>query len=68
MNIILVMCAPSNHRKVVKKLQVSIAEVIQRLCYWPLKRGFKMLELYEVKVSRTVLRGGSGGNATFLPD
>lgn len=27
-----------------------------------------MLERYAVKVARTVLRGGSGSNATSLPD
>jgi hypothetical protein len=27
-----------------------------------------MLERYAVKVARTVLRGGSGSNATPLPD
>jgi hypothetical protein len=26
------------------------------------------LELYDAKVSRTVLRGGGGGNAASLPD
>jgi hypothetical protein len=32
-----------------------------------LKKGLSGLERYEVKVSRTVLRGGSDGNVTLLP-
>ena len=32
------------------------------------KGAFERLEPYEGKLSCTVLRGGSGGNATFLPD
>lgn len=32
------------------------------------KRGLERLEPYEGKLSRTVLRGGSDGNAAFLPD
>src|ERR687896_2693461 len=31
------------------------------------KKGLSGLERYEVKVSRTVLRGGSDGNVTLLP-
>lgn len=31
-------------------------------------QGFQELELYEAKVSRTVLRGGFGSNAESLPD
>lgn len=33
-----------------------------------LKKGLSGLEPYEGKLSRTVLRGGSGGNITLLPD
>ena len=32
-----------------------------------LKKGLSGLEPYEGKLSRTVLRGGSGGNITLLP-
>jgi hypothetical protein len=32
------------------------------------RRAFEMLEPIAVKVARWVLRGGSGSNATFLPD
>jgi hypothetical protein len=31
-------------------------------------RTFERLERYAVKIARTVLRGGSGGNITLLPD
>jgi hypothetical protein len=31
-------------------------------------KDYEMLELYEVKVSRTVLKGESGSNPTDLPD
>jgi hypothetical protein len=31
------------------------------------QKGLSRLERYEVKVSRTVLRGGSDGNVTLLP-
>ena len=31
-------------------------------------KAFERLERYAVKVARTVLRGGSGSNATSLPD
>jgi hypothetical protein len=34
----------------------------------PSGSAFEMLERYAVKVARTVLRGGSGSNATPLPD
>jgi len=34
----------------------------------PSRSAFKMLERYAMKVARTVLRGGSGNNATSLPD
>jgi hypothetical protein len=30
-------------------------------------RVFERLERYAVKIARTVLRGGSGGNVTSLP-
>jgi DNA polymerase V len=33
-----------------------------------MKMGFERLEPYEGKLSSTVLRGGLGGNARFLPD
>jgi hypothetical protein len=33
-----------------------------------LRSAFEMLERYAMKVARTVLRGGSGSNATSLPD
>ncbi len=32
------------------------------------RRAFERLERYAMKVARTVLRGGSGSNATSLPD
>jgi len=32
------------------------------------RSAFEMLERYAMKVARTVLRGGSGSNATPLPD
>jgi hypothetical protein len=31
------------------------------------KKGLSRLERHEVKISRAVLRGGSGGNVTLLP-
>jgi hypothetical protein len=31
------------------------------------KKGLSKLERHEVKISRAVLRGGSGGNVTLLP-
>jgi len=31
-------------------------------------RVFERLERYAVKIARAVLRGGSGGNVTSLPD
>jgi hypothetical protein len=31
-------------------------------------KDYEMPELYEVKVSRTVLKGESGSNSTDLPD
>ena len=34
----------------------------------PSRSAFEMLERYAMKVARTVLRGGSGSNATPLPD
>ena len=35
---------------------------------FPSRSAFEMLERYAMKVARTVLRGGSGSNATPLPD
>jgi hypothetical protein len=51
--------APGRYREVgaVKCWRVSLS-----------RRAFEMLERYAVKVARTVLRGGSGSNATSLPD
>ena len=43
---------------------IKIEVIMSRLLY----RSLKLLEPYEGKLSCTVLRGGSGGNATFLPD
>ena len=31
-------------------------------------KSFELLEPYEGKLSRTVLRGGAGSNASLLPD
>ena len=53
--------------RTVKRLWVSMAEVVWKH-YWFLQRDFEKLELYEVKVSRTVPRGRGAGNSTLLPD
>jgi hypothetical protein len=49
--------------KTVFNLQKSIAKAKMPA----LKKGLSGLERHEVKISRAVLRGGSGGNVTLLP-
>ncbi len=50
--------------RTVRRLQMRIVKAINRVLHW----AFERLELYEGKLSRTVLRGGGGSNATSLPD
>ena len=53
------MVAPDRYRKVSSGMGCRVS---------PFRNAFEMLERYAVKVARTVLRGGSGSNATPLPD
>jgi len=52
--------------RIVKKLQRRIVKAVLMAASSNLR--LSMLERYEVKVSRTVLRGGRGSNPPDLPD
>jgi hypothetical protein len=66
MNALLSVCVLRQYARRLQSSTVKAAQ--QRLCSRLLQRGFERLELDEAKVSRPVLGGGSGSNATSLPD
>jgi len=52
--------------RTVRRLRVRIVKAVQTTAA-SCEGRLRMLELHEGKLSRAVLRGGGGGNATSLP-
>ena len=50
------------------KVRIVKLQQIAFVAARPIREAFEMLEPCEGRLSRTVLRGGSGGNAASLPD